>query len=80
MKEEFLISQHKLVPKQVVVSKEEAKTFLEKQNLTIAQLPKISRKDAALVDLEVSVGDVIKIARKSDTAGETVYFRVVVND
>ncbi|MFH1592197.1 MAG: DNA-directed RNA polymerase subunit H [Candidatus Woesearchaeota archaeon] len=80
MKEEFEVSKHSLVPKHVLLSKDEAMEVLKKYNLILSQLPKITKKDSAVVGLGAGVGDIIKIIRKSVTAGETVYYRVVVND
>ncbi len=80
MKEEFDITKHILVPKHILLSKDEAKKFLEKHNLTITQLPKILKKDPIIVNLDPSVGDIIKIIRKSPTANETAYYRVIIDE
>ncbi len=80
MKEEFDILQHTIVPRHIILSQEETKEFLEKHNVTLAQLPKISRKDPAIIRLQVAPGSVIKIIRKSETAGETIYYRSIAHD
>jgi len=46
---------------------------------TEKDLPKILLTDPALKNLDVKTGDVIKITRRSQTAGYTTYYRVVVN-
>ena len=42
---------HFLVPKHVMLSKEQAAELLKKYNLTLDQLPNISSKDAAIAEL-----------------------------
>lgn len=68
---------HKLVPKHVVLNGDEAREILSKYNISLTQLPKISRKDPAIKELDLKRGDIIKIIRKSGTAGEAVYFRTI---
>jgi DNA-directed RNA polymerase subunit H len=63
---------HELQPKHVKLTEEEVKALLEKLNISVTQLPKISRKDPALVE-ECIAGDVVKIIRRDEE-----YFRVVV--
>ncbi len=63
---------HILQPKHIKLNEKEAEELLKKINVSKAQLPKILSTDAALPE-GCSVGDVIKIERKSGT-----YFRVVV--
>jgi len=46
--------------------------------VTEKELPKIFSTDPAIRHLNVKKGDVIKITRKSPTAGETIYYRVVI--
>ena len=63
---------HVLQPKHAKLTEKEVESLLEKLNIAITQLPKISRKDPALIE-EFKVGDVVKISRKDEE-----YFRVVV--
>jgi DNA-directed RNA polymerase subunit H (RpoH/RPB5) len=63
---------HILQPKHIKLNEKETEELLKKINVSKAQLPKILSNDAALPE-GCSVGDIIKIERKS---GE--YFRVVV--
>lgn len=63
---------HVLQPKHTKVSSDEAEKILNKFNITLAQLPKISAKDAALPE-GCKKGDVIKIERADE-----VYYRVVI--
>ena len=71
--------QNFLIPKHKKLTEEEVKNLLEKYNLSsISKLPKIKIKDQGLDSIEeVQAGDVIEISRKS-FAGETKYYRVVV--
>ena len=72
------VSSHILVPKHSIASEREIKQ-LENQNKSYKDLPKIFTTDPALLHLNVKSGDIIKISRKSRTAGETVYYRGVIN-
>ena len=47
-------------------------------NIGVEELPKISIYDAAIVDLGLSPGDVVKITRDSETAGKSIFYRVVI--
>lgn len=73
------VSKHNLVPKHVKVSDKEKEDVLKKYNVTKEQLPMISKKDPAIKDLNVKPGDMVKITRKSHTAGEAIFYRSVVN-
>ena len=75
----FKVENHSLVPKHSKLSDKEKKDLLEKYNITIKELPRIFKKDAAIKDLSVKSGDIIKIVRKSPTAGESVFYRCVIN-
>ncbi len=75
----FEVTQNFLVPPHEKISEKEKKEVLEKFNIVAAQLPKISAKDPAIKSLELKPGDVVRIKRKSHTAGEAVYYRVVVD-
>ena len=80
MKEEFNIFDHILVPKHVLLTPEEVTNVLKKFNITLNQLPKISVKDPAVKTLDAKKGDVVKILRKSQTAGISEFFRIVVGE
>ena len=70
---------HNLVPKHEKLSKEEKENILKELNIYVKQLPKIRRKDAALQGLDVEIGDVIRILRRSSTTKEALYYRMVVD-
>lgn len=75
----FKLDSHILVPKHAKLSESEAKKFLEKNNLSVKDLPKILKDDSALSGLGANPGDIIKILRKSEIVGEIVYYRGVIN-
>jgi len=70
---------HVLVPKHEKLSDKEKTEILEKYNISLKQLPRISQSDPAIAHLDVEPGDLIKITRKSQTAGNSSFFRVVSN-
>tara|TARA_B100000900_G_scaffold299353_1_gene257943 strand:+ start:7946 stop:8710 length:765 start_codon:yes stop_codon:yes gene_type:complete len=71
------ILRHSKVPKHEVVRKSsEIETICNKCNCRKDQLPVISRNDAIAKRLRIAIGDICKITRISNTAGETEYYRV----
>jgi DNA-directed RNA polymerase subunit H len=72
------ITNHVYQPKHEILPKDEAKQILTKYNTKPSQLPYIMITDKGIEDLDVRPGDIIKITRKSPTAGESVYYRYVV--
>ncbi|MEK6927771.1 MAG: DNA-directed RNA polymerase subunit RpoH/Rpb5 C-terminal domain-containing protein [Nanoarchaeota archaeon] len=66
---------HALQPKHSKLKPDEVKKILEKYNITISQLPKISIKDAAIPE-GCTQGDVLKIERKEE-GKSVIYHRVV---
>ena len=74
----ILVPDHIYVPKHEIISKKEAEEVLEKFNCKPTELPLIFVNDPAIIGLGVKPGDMIKITRKSSTAGEGIYHRYVV--
>jgi len=68
---------HILQPKHTKLKQEEVVKILSKYNISLAQLPKISKEDQSVFDLNPQLGDVIKIERKTEEGSED-YFRVIV--
>ena len=75
----FDIKKHVLVPKHAKASEKEKKDILEKYKISVYDLPRIRSKDPAIKGLDVKSGDVVKITRQSPTAGETIFYRCVIN-
>lgn len=76
--EKLEIKNHVLVPKHEKCSETEKKTVLQKYALEVKDFPKISINDAALYNLDVKAGDLVKITRDSPTAGKSIFYRVVI--
>jgi DNA-directed RNA polymerase subunit H len=72
------IKNHFLVPKHYLLPEAQAQKLLEEFSLKPDQLPMIRKDDAAIKDLKPRAGDIVKIVRNSQTAGQTVYYRRVV--
>jgi DNA-directed RNA polymerase subunit H len=72
------ISNHIYQPKHEILSKSRAEEILKKYNTKPSQLPYMMIDDKGIEDLDVRPGDIVKITRKSATAGESVYYRYVV--
>lgn len=74
----FNIFKHKLVPKHEILSKEEAEKLLKKYRIKPYRLPQIKASDPAARMIGAKQGDVLKITRKSPTAGRVVVYRYVI--
>ena len=75
---ELDITKNELVPKHTILDDTEKQEILNKHKITLRQLPRILSTDPVIMNLGGKIGDVVKIMRYSDTAGETAYYRVVV--
>jgi DNA-directed RNA polymerase subunit H len=73
-----LAPDHIYVPKHEIMTKKDAEEVLEKYHCKTTDLPLIFVNDPAIIGLGVKPGDMIKITRKSSTAGESLYYRYVV--
>ncbi len=68
---------HELVPKHIIMKEDEIKEILEKYKIGRLQLPKILTTDPVVKALGAKEGDVLRIIRKSPTAGTSEYYRTV---
>ncbi|MFB6203297.1 MAG: DNA-directed RNA polymerase subunit H [Candidatus Nanohaloarchaea archaeon] len=72
------VDEHEAVPEHRKMDEDEVEELLERYDTEKEKLPKIERTDAALKSMDVEVGDVIEITRESPTAGESTYYRHVI--
>ena len=74
----FDIFEHALVPRHEILSEKERAALLEQYKIKPYQMPQISSTDPAVKAIGAKPGDVLRIIRKSSTAGEHIAFRYVV--
>jgi DNA-directed RNA polymerase subunit H len=79
MKKKFKLDKHSLIPKHSKLSDNQKEKLLENYNISVKELPKIAKTDPAIISLNAKPGDVIKITRKSETASEAIFYRVVID-
>ncbi len=69
---------HELVPKHEILSDDGKNDVLSMFKVTDKQLPKILISDPVVEMIGAKPGNVLRITRRSPTAGEAVYYRIVV--
>ncbi|MCS7141605.1 MAG: DNA-directed RNA polymerase subunit H [Candidatus Nitrosocaldus sp.] len=72
------VIRHEYVPEHILLSKEEAEEVLRRYHVRPNQLPFILASDPAIRNLGVKPGDIVKIIRRSPTAGVSIYYRYVI--
>ncbi len=77
---EFDITKHSLTPKHTKLDSKEEEKFLEDTKYRKVHLPKVFLEDPSIQHLKPVVGDIIKIERKSPTAGVAYFYRVVSDE
>jgi len=78
MENEINILEHELVPKHEVVPPEEARKILKELGIEPWQLPWILVSDPVIRAIGAKPGDIVRIIRKSPTAGVSIAYRYVV--
>ena len=73
------VTKHLLVPKHSKLSEKEGKELFEKYAIELQNLPRIFKNDPSIQNLDVKEGDIVKITRKSPTAGESMFYRRVAS-
>jgi len=76
----LVVADHALVPKHELCSDEEKKSVLTRFKVQPNQLPRITAQDPAVRHLGCKVGDLIKITRQSETAGEAIFYRIISSE
>lgn len=74
------ILDHEMVPKHEVLTVNEKQVVLDKFRVKEKRLPRISASDPVVKVLNTKPGNLVRITRKSPTAGETIYYRMVTED
>ena len=74
----FDIFEHALVPKHEILPVTERDRLLAQFKVKPYQMPQITSTDPAVKAIGAKPGDVLKIIRKSSTAGEHIAYRYVV--
>ena len=80
----FEVMNHIHVPEHKLLSSKEAEDVLAKYTISIEELPKIKRSDACIRSLELRVGEIprgsiVKVIRRSETAGISYAYRLVID-
>jgi DNA-directed RNA polymerase subunit H len=69
---------HSFLPRHELLSRKEAEDLMREFHIRPHQLPYIKTSDPAAETLGAKMGDILRITRRSPTAGEVVVYRYVV--
>jgi len=74
----FDIFKHELVPKHEILTSKEGEQLLAQYRVQPYQLPQINASDPAAKAIGARPGDILRVIRKSSTAGTHIAYRYVV--
>ncbi len=74
----FNIFEHEYVPEHEILTGEEKEEFLAEHKVHPYQLQRIKVSDPAIIAIGARSGDIVRIIRKSPTAGRYITYRYVV--
>ena len=74
----FDIFEHALVPMHEILGEKEKEQLLAQYKVQPYQMPQIKSTDPAVKAIGAKPGDILRIVRKSSTAGEHIAYRYVV--
>lgn len=74
----FDLFEHKLVPKHEILTQQEREQLLAEYKVQPYQLPQIKASDPAVKAIDARPGDILRVIRKSASAGEHIAYRYVV--
>jgi len=74
----FKVTTHFLIPKHELLSHAEAGEILKQFNANPSQFPYLQVTDPVSKEIGAKPGDFVRITRSSETAGQSVYYRYVV--
>lgn len=75
----FAVKDHESVPEHILLSPEESEEVLRQYGIEAPQLPKIHVNDPASKEIGAKVGDIIRIVRRSPTARQSIFYRLVID-
>ncbi len=74
----FNLFEHELVPRHEILTSTEVKDLLEEYHIKHYQLPYIRASDPVVKWIGAKPGDILRITRKSLTAGVSLAYKYVV--
>ena len=75
----FAVKDHNLVPEHTLLTSDECEVVLRQYEIEAPQLPKIHVNDPAAKEIGAKVGDIIRIVRRSPTARQSIFYRLVID-